>query len=359
MLRANPRRENAMKCLVTGSSGLLGHCLVERLEDRGDELRLADIAEPEGPGHRGEHPLTRCDISESGSLDDAAAGVDVIYHLAAAQRMKPQFQWSEERIYQSNLASVANVLAAAERHGVAKVVHVSSSGIYGVPRTVPVGEDHVQEPLGSYGESKIEAETLCAAALDRGLDVTALRPMTLFGPRMTGVFTILFEWVRRGKPVFLLGSGRNRVQGVSAWDVADACIAAVESPRSRGAMVNLGAEPEGVPTVREWTERLIEHAGGRSPVICIPAALLRNAARGLDLFGVSPIVPEHYKLADSDFILDIRAAREALGWEPRYDNAQMLAQAYDWYVSLDERARPVQHPVLRVLNAAMPSFSPR
>lgn len=349
-----------MKCVVTGSSGLLGHCLVERLEARGDTISLVDIAEPEGPGHRGDHPLVLCDVSQPGTLDEAARGADVVYHLAAAQRMKPQFQWSEERIYRSNLEAVRNVLTTAERLGVPKVVHVSSSGIYGVPRTLPVREDHPQEPLGSYGESKIEAETLCREALDRGLDVTAMRPMTLFGPRMTGVFTILFEWVRRGKPVFLLGSGRNRVQGVSAWDVADACIAAALSPSARGAMVNLGAEPDGVPTVREWTEQLIAHAGGRSPVVCIPAALLRNTARVLDTFGVSPIVPEHYKLADADFVLDISAAKAALpGWAPRYDNAAMLAEAYDWYVGLSEEARPRQHPVVGMLNAAMPTFTPR
>jgi len=345
-----------MKCLVTGSSGLLGHCLVERLEDRGDELTLVDIVPPEGPGHRGQHAFAQCDTAEPGSLDDLARGCDVVYHLAAAQRMKPQFQWSEERIFRSNLESVRNVLAAAERAGVPKVVHLSSSGIYGVPRTVPVGEDHVQAPLGRYGESKIEAERLCAEAVARGLDVTGLRPMTLFGPRMTGVFTILFEWVRRSKPVFLLGSGRNRVQGVSAWDVADAAIAAARSPRSKGAMVNLGAEPDGVPTVRAWTESLIAHANSGSRIVCIPAALLRNTARALDLFGVSPIVPEHYKLADSDFVLDIRAAKDALGWAPQYDNARMLAQAYDWYVALGDAKRPPQHVVLRMLNAAMPSF---
>jgi len=346
-----------MKALVTGSSGLLGHCLVERLEQRGDTLQLVDIAEPEGPGHKGDHPLSLMDISEPNALDELARGQDVIYHLAAAQRMKPQFQWTEERIYTSNLEAVRNVLGAAERQGVPKVVHVSSSGIYGVPQTVPVKEDHVQDPLGSYGESKIEAETLCAESLERGLDVTAVRPMTLFGPRMTGVFTILFEWVRRGKPVFLLGSGRNRVQGVSSWDVADALIASVGSSSSKGAMVNLGTESEGVPTVREWTEGLIRHAGGGSPVVCIPAALLRNSARVLDVFGVSPIVPEHYKLADSDFVLDIRAAKEALpGWSPKYSNHQMLAEAYDWYVGLSDEQRPQQHVVLRMLNGTMPSF---
>ena len=346
-----------MKAMVTGSSGLLGHCLVERLEERGDTLQLVDIAEPVGPGHKGNHPLALMDISEPNALDDLARGCDVIYNLAAAQRMKPQFQWSEERIYTSNLEAVRNVLGAAERQSVPKVAHVSSSGIYGVPQTVPVLESHVQDPLGSYGESKIEAETLCAESLARGLDVTAVRPMTLFGPRMTGVFTILFEWVRRGKPVFLLGSGRNRVQGVSSWDVADALIASVGSPEAKGAMVNLGAEPDSVPNVREWTEALIRHSGNRSPVVCIPAALLRNSAKLLDVFGASPIVPEHYKLADSDFVLDIKAAKDALpGWAPKYDNAQMLAEAYDWYVGISDADRPPQHAVLRMLNGVMPSF---
>jgi len=345
-----------MKCLVTGSSGLLCHCLVERLEQRGDTLRLADIALPEGPGHREEHERVLLDISEPGALDAHARGMDVIFHLAAAQRMKPQFQWSEERIYRSNLAAVRNVLRAAERCGVAKVVHMSSSGVYGLPRTHPVLEDHPFGPLGSYGESKIEAEKECLEALERGLDVTALRPMTLFGPRMTGVFTILFEWIRRGKPVFLLGSGENRVQGASAWDVADACIAAVGRPSACGAIVNVGADPTTVPTVKEWVRGLAAHAGSASPVVCIPSALLRNTARALDAIGWSPIVPEHYTLADADFVLDIDAARRALGWEPRYDNAAMLAEAYDWYVGLPAAQRPPQHPVLRALNALMPGF---
>jgi len=343
-----------MKCLVTGSSGLLGHCLVERLEERGDELRLADIVPPEGPGHRGDHEFHEIDVSEPQALDTLARGVDVVYHLAAAQRMKPQFQWSEERIYRSNLDAVRGVLAAAERHDVPKVVYLSSSGIYGLPRTVPVREDHPAKPLGSYGDSKVEAETLCLEAVGRGLDVTALRPMTLFGPRMTGVFAILFEWVRTGRPVFLLGSGRNRVQGASAWDVADACIDAVESPGARGAIVNVGAEPEGVPTVVEWVRGLIGHAGTGSRVVTVPAVLLRNTARALNLVGVSPIVPEHYILADADFILDIRAAKEALGWQPKYDNVQMLSEAYDWYVGLPDAQRPPQHVLVRLLNACVP-----
>src|SRR5262249_33464362 len=154
----------------------------------------------------------------------------------------------EDDIFAMNLAAVEHVLDAARDAGVRKVVFISSSGVYGIPRTVPCTEDHPQRPLGAYGRSKIAAEERCQEALARGLDVTIFRPMTLFGPRMTGVFLILFDWVRQGKRVYVLGHGRNRVQMVSARDVVDACVLAAERPESRGAVMNLGADE--VPTVR-------------------------------------------------------------------------------------------------------------
>jgi hypothetical protein len=71
--------------------------------------------------------------------------------------------------------------------------------------------------------------------------------------------------------------------------------------------------------------------------------------------GYSPIVPEHYTLADCDFVLDIQAAKQALGWAPKLDNVEMLCEAYDWYVALPADLRPTQHPVVKLLNACMPS----
>jgi dTDP-glucose 4,6-dehydratase len=229
--------------------------------------------------------------------------------------------------------------------------------VYGIPRAPLCGEDHPTVPLGAYGRSKLLAEGLCSEAVARGLDVTMLRPMSLFGPWMTGIFAILFEWVRTGKPVYMLGRGANRVQGVSAWDVADALLLAGERPGLGGRVFNLGAEPEGVPSVFEWVRALVRHGGDRSPVLRIPAAALRGAARALGLFGLSPIVPEHYILADRNFVLDTSAARRDLGWKPRYDNVRMLCEAYDWYASLDAPSRPPLHPVVRLLNAISPGFS--
>jgi nucleoside-diphosphate-sugar epimerase len=347
-----------MRSLVTGSSGLLGGCLVERLLERGEAPRLLDL-EPAGEGHpaagRGLE-FVRDDLSDADRVADAAAGCEVVYHLAAAQRMKPQFEaWTEAEVYRRNRDAVSHVLAAARRRGVRRVVFVSSSGIYGIPRTLPCREDHPTVALGAYGRSKIEAEELCRAAGRAGQDVAILRPMSLFGPRMSGVFPILFEWVRRGQPVFLLGSGANRVQASSAWDVADACIAAAERPEARGRAYNVAADPGSVPTVLEEVRALIAHAGTGSPVVRIPAFALRGAARALHLVGLSPIVPEHYLLADKDYVLDIGAAQRDLGYRPRYDNVRMLAEAYDWYVAAGPAWRPAPHPILRLIDRLVPA----
>jgi nucleoside-diphosphate-sugar epimerase len=335
--------------LVTGASGLLGGCLVERLRARGVRMRLIDMVPPPDDRAAG-HEFRQVDLRDAAAVAEACRGVEVVHHLAAGQRMKPQFSaMSEEAIFDMNLTAVRHVLDGARDAGARKVVHISSSGVYGIPTTVPVTEAHPQRPLGAYGHSKIAAETLCAEAVANGLDVTVMRPMSLFGPGMTGVFLLLFEWVRLGKNVYFLGWGRNRVQMVSAWDVADACILAAERPESRGAVLNLGATD--VPTVRGEVEALIAHAGTRSRIVPIPAAVVRNAGRVLNLVKMSPIVPEHYLLADAVFVLDVTTARTVLGWEPAYSNVRMMTEAYDWYCRNVERVRAEPGLVLRVLNA--------
>jgi nucleoside-diphosphate-sugar epimerase len=335
--------------LVTGASGLLGGCLVARLRARGVHMRLLDMVPPPDDRAAGQEFLT-VDLRDVAAVGRACHEADVVYHLAAGQRMKPQFSaMSEQAIFDMNLDAVRHVLAGAREAGVRKVVHISSSGVYGIPTTLPVREDHPERPLGAYGRSKIAAETLCREAVAGGLDVTILRPMSLFGPWMTGVFLLLFEWVRLGKNVYLLGAGRNRVQMTSAWDVADACFLAAERPESRGAVLNLGATD--VPTVRAQVEALIAHAGSRSRVVAFPAALVRNAGRVLNLVKLSPIVPEHYLLADTNFVLDVTRARTVLGWQPAYSNVRMTTEAYDWYCANVERVRGAPGPVLRLLNA--------
>lgn len=334
-----------MLSLVTGSSGLLGGCLVERLLARGVRVRLLDLVPPREAPPRGAE-LRQGDLRDAALVRAACEGVDTVYHLAALQRMKARaLGLSEREIFDANVAATANVLAGALAAGVRKVVHVSSSGVYGVPRILPVREDHPQRPIGAYGRSKVRSEELCRDYLARGLDVTMLRPVSLFGPWMKGIFLMLFEWVRTGRPAYMLGHGRNRVELASAEDVADACILAAERPESRGEAMHLGSA--GVPTVREQVEALIRHAGSRSRVVALPAGPVRAGARVLHALGISPLVPEHYLLADCEYVLDWSRARRVLGWTPRHTNVSMMNAAYDWYVRTWPAARPETHPVLR------------
>jgi nucleoside-diphosphate-sugar epimerase len=333
-----------MLTLVTGGAGLLGHCLVRRLLERGDRVRIVDLVPPREAAAGTEF---RCgDLRDAALVREACAGVDTVYHLAALQRMKAhELRLSERGVFDANVSATANVLAGALAAGARKVVAVSSSGVYGVPRTVPVTEDHPLRPIGSYGRSKVRSEELCRDYLARGLDVTMLRPVSLFGPWMKGIFLMLFEWVRTGRPAYILGHGRNRVELACAWDVADACILAAERTESRGEAMHVGSA--GVPTVREQVEALIRHAGSRSRIVALPAGPVRVGARVLHALGISPLVPEHYLLADCEYVLDSSRARRVLGWTPRHTNVSMMNEAYDWYVRTWPAARPEPHPVLR------------
>ena len=154
-----------MTSLVTGSSGLLGKCLIERLEEHDGELRLLDLEPP--PTAMSRHTFFQADAADEAAMREAARGVEVIYHLAAAQRMKPQFSnWTETEIFKRNFDSVRNVLHVAATSDVRKVVFVSSSGVYGKPQQALCAEDHPTLPLGAYGRSKLLTEEACLEAIE-------------------------------------------------------------------------------------------------------------------------------------------------------------------------------------------------
>ena len=112
--------------------------------------------------------------------------------------------------------------------GCDKVVHTSSSAVFGVPETNPVTAETPPRPVEAYGRAKADAELLCRAAVTRGLDVTIVRPRTILGHGRLGIFGILFDWIADGADVPVLGDGDNRYQFVHADDLADAraCLAA-------------------------------------------------------------------------------------------------------------------------------------
>ena len=226
------------------------------------------------------------------------------------------------------MAGTENVLEAARREGVRKVVHVSSSAVYGAPEVNPVTEDTPPAPREEYGRAKLGGEELCRAYEARGLDVTIIRPRTILGHGRLGIFQILFEWVSQGANIPVLGDGTNRYQFVHADDLANACVLAAGRPGSRS--YNCGAARFG--TMRESLERLCAHAGTGSRVRGVPRALASAAMHAFGAVGLSPLGSYHALMYGRSLYFDIGRARSELGWEPAYSNEEMILQSYEWYI---------------------------
>lgn len=310
------------RVLVTGGAGYFGSILVERAVARGDEVRVLDLNEPE-PRVGVESVIG--DIRDMAAVRAACEGVDVILHNVAQVPLAKD----KDLFWSVNVAGTANVLVAAREAGVGKVVHTSSSAIFGIPDANPVTESTQPKPLEAYGRAKAEAEALCREAVAGGLDVTIVRPRTILGHGRLGIMAVLFELVAEGAPVFTMGSGENRYQLVHAEDLADAVLLAGDRP---GASVyNIGATDFG--TMRETLQALVDHAGTGSKVRSLPVAPARWGMHLLSSAGMAPFAPYHWLLYSESLWFDTTKAQTELGWQPVHSNASMVIESYEWFLA--------------------------
>jgi len=322
--------------LVTGGSGYFGTVLASQALARGDRVRVLDRNPPVG-----DFEFVQGDVRDRSVVRHACEGVDAVFHNVA------QVPLARDRdLFESvNVVGTANVLVAARDAGVAKVVHTSSSAIFGIPDSNPVTEDTPPRPLEAYGRAKLRAEELCHEAAAAGLDVSVVRPRTILGHGRLGIFAILFEFVAEGAPVYVLGRGDNRYQLVHAADLADACLRAAD--RSGPATYNIGTREFG--TMRETIEALTAHAGTGSPVRSLPTMPARAAMRWLSTLGLAPFAPYHWLLYGESLWFDTTKAETELGWQSTRSNAAMLIESYDWYLAhrhdLDGHGSQHQSPV--------------
>jgi nucleoside-diphosphate-sugar epimerase len=291
----------------------------------GHDVRTLDLAALADPALEGRVEELHGDVRIAADARRLVAGADVLVHAAAALPI----QVSREAIRSVNVEGAAVTFAAAAEAGVRRVVLVSSTAVYGVPERHPIHEEDPLVGVGHYGESKIEAERLCEAFARRGLETVIVRPKTFVGPERLGVFEILFDWIREGRRIPILGDGRNRYQLLAVEDLVDAVVRCLEAPVG-GEALNVGAGTFG--TVREDLEALIGHADSGSRLRPVPARPAEVVLRGLELARLSPLAEWHYRTAHKDSFVSIEKARALLGWEPRLSNAETLCATYDWYL---------------------------
>jgi nucleoside-diphosphate-sugar epimerase len=310
---------------ISGGAGFLGLHLARRLLADGHDVRTLDLQPLDDAGLEAGVDEFRGDVRLPGDARRLVAGADVLVHAAAALPI----QVTRAAIRSVNVEGAAVTFAAAVEAGVRRVVLVSSTAVYGVPERHPIHEDDPLVGVGHYGESKIEAERLCEAFGRRGLETVIARPKTFVGPERLGVFEILFDWIREGRRIPILGDGRNRYQLLAVEDLVDAVMRCLDAPVA-GEALNVGAGRFG--SVREDLEALIGYAGSRSRLRPVPARPAEIALRALELARLSPLAEWHYRTAHKDSFVSIDKARELLGWEPRLSNAETLCATYDWYL---------------------------
>jgi nucleoside-diphosphate-sugar epimerase len=311
---------------ISGGAGFLGLHLARRLRADGHDVRTLDVAPLDDPELAAHVDELRGDVRDPAATRRLLDGVDTLVHAAAALPIRG----SSREIRSVNVDGTATLLAAAAEAGVRRVVHISTTAVYGIPDTHPISEDAPLHGVGHYGRSKIEAEEVCRAFARRGLEVVILRPKTFIGPERLGVFEILFDWIREGRRIYVLGDGENRYQLLAVEDLVDAIVLAAEREVA-GERLNVGAEKFG--TVRSDLEALIDHARSESRVTPVPARPTELALRGLELARLSPLAEWHYKTAHRDSYVDVARAERLLGWQPRYSNVEALVSTYDWYLA--------------------------
>jgi nucleoside-diphosphate-sugar epimerase len=311
---------------ITGGAGFLGLHLCRRLVADGHDVRILDPAPLDDPDLEGKVEEVRGDVRRADDARRLVEGAEVLVHAAAALPI----QVSRQAIWSANVDGTATTLAAALEAGVRRAIFISSTAVYGIPVKHPIEEDDPLVGVGHYGESKIAAERLVHEFEQRGLETVIIRPKTFIGPERLGVFEILFDWIREGRRIPILGDGSNRYQLLAVEDLVDAVVRSADAPVA-GEALNIGAQEFG--TVSADLQALIDHAGSGARLRPVPPWLVVPVLRVLEKLRLSPLAEWHYKTAYKDSFVDVSKAARMLGWSPRLSNEQALVETYDWYLA--------------------------
>lgn len=315
-----------MKILITGGGGFLGLHLASYLYKKHYKLTLLDIQEFDKKEYGGNYFLTLCNVRDRKKMDALVKGQDVVIHAAAALPL-----WKKEDIYSTNIDGTRNVLELARKHKIKRVIFISSTAVYGVPKKHPIIETDPRIGVGAYGESKILAEDLCFTAIEKGLPVTIIRPKTFVGTGRLGVFEILFDWIHDGKRIPIIGKGENRYQLLDVEDLVEVIYQfSLKNTNAYNGVFNIGAQE--FRTVKEDLGELFKFARSGSKIFPTQAFVVKKALWFFEKIGMSPLYQWVYDTADKDSFVSNEKIKKTLGWKPQYSNSEALIKAYRWYL---------------------------
>jgi nucleoside-diphosphate-sugar epimerase len=267
------------------------------------------------------------DIRDRAAVDRAMKGVDVVVHCAAALPL-----YSKADILSTDIDGTRNVLQSALEAGAQRVIHVSSTAVYGVPDHHPLYETDPLVGVGPYGEAKIAAEELCVEYRKKGMCIPILRPKSFVGAERLGVFALLFDWARDGRNFPLPGRGDNLYQLMDVADLCDAIYLCATLERDKvNDVFNVGAKE--FDTVKNDFQAVLDRAGKGKRIIPFPELPMKIALATLRALRLSPVYKWAYGTVSKESFVSIEKAERVLGFKPRYSNKAALLRNYEWYLA--------------------------
>ena len=314
------------KVFITGGSGFLGINLIRYLYARDYTIVSFDLEPFTYADMRDKITAIQGDIRDIAALNRAMEGADQVVHCAAALPL-----YTPQDIISTDVDGTRNVLKVAQQHGIERVVHVSSTAVYGIPDHHPLMEEDLLDGVGPYGKAKVMAEYVALEHRARGQVIPIVRPKSFIGPERLGVFALLYDWALDGRHFPMIGNGRNRYQ---LLDVEDLCAAIylclTLSADVANDTFNIGAKE--FSTMKEDYQAVLDYAGYGKHIVGTPAWPVIWTLRLLEKLRISPLYKWVYETASKDSFVSIEKAERVLGWTPKYSNKDALVRNFKWYI---------------------------
>jgi nucleoside-diphosphate-sugar epimerase len=314
--------------LVTGGGGFLGGYIAEQLLARGDQVR-ALVRRPAPRLEASGAQLVRGDLADASAVEQACAGVDVVFHVAAVAGI-----WGPwKRYFEANVLGTRNILHGCRKHGVKRLVFTSS------PSVTFAGDDqkNVDESapyptrwLAYYPHTKAIAEQEVLAANSSSLATCALRPHLIWGPRDQHLIPRLLDRAKSGR-LRQVGDGKNTIDAIFVENAAEAHLQAADalaptSPVAGKAYFLSNGEPV---NCWSWINEILKIAGTTQvkkqvslPLAYMAGSLLEGAWTLLRRQDEPPMTRFLALQLAKDHWFDISAARRDFGYQPRISMAQ-------------------------------------
>lgn len=306
------------RVLVTGAGGFIGSHLAEYLVTMGARVRamvhynaLASAGWLDDSPHRKDLEIFAGDITDPGSVQRAIDHQEIVFHLGALIAI-PYSYFAPESYVRTNIQGTLNVLQAARGGAVQRVVHTSTSEVYGTARHVPIDEAHPLQGQSPYSASKIGADKMAEAFhLSFGVPVVTVRPFNTFGPRQSAraVIPAIITQLLAGERVRLGSLDPTRDLNFVA-NTVEGFVAAAGAPAALGKTINLGSGREiSIGDLAQLIARIMDR----------PITIESEAQR------VRPEKSEVERL-----LADATRARQLLGWTARVPLEEGLRRTVDW-----------------------------